>query len=248
MYREVTGLTHVMIMENKMKILKKNYFLQLSLALVMCAAFVSQTQAAPTAVFTGGATSVTLDEGLTTALDTLGVTVGVSDPGTIDDDGVISFPIVAGALDSETSIGDISHSGGLTFSSEDGTIVVDLLSFMIDNTSGISDVEIVLPGVPQGPKMTGLAGLNDDLAGRFALFNMDLTDAIADVSETDVTITGVGLTLTAVGAAALNQAFAVDAFTPGFVIGTADVAGTIQEDDDSTDDGDDSSDDSSDGA
>lgn len=239
MYREVTGLNHVMIMENKMKILKKNYFLQLSLALVMCAAFVSQTQAAPTAVFTGGTTSVTLSEDLTAALDTLGVTVGVSDPGFIDDDGVVGLPIVTGALDLATSIGDISHSGGLTFSSEDGTIVVDLLSLVINNSSGNQAV----------PRMTGLAGLNDDIAGRFALFDMDLTAAIADVSDTDVTITGVGLTLTAIGAAALNQAFGVDVFTVDFNIGTADVAGTIQEDDDSTDDGDsgdDSGDDSSD--
>ena len=232
-----------------MKILKLNYLLQLSLALVLCAVLVGQTRAAPTEVFIDGATSVTLDEGLTTALDTLGVTVGVSDPATIDDDGVISFPIVTGALDLETSIGDIIHSGGLTFSSEDGTNVVDILSFIIDNTSGNQLV-------PQGPKMTGLAALNDNLAGRFNLFNLDLTDAVAEVGDRvpgsdtpiDITITGVGLTLTETGAAALNAAFAVDAFTPDFVIGTADVAGIVRSDgtedstDDSTDDGGDGTD------
>ena len=232
MYREVTGLTHVMIKENIMKILKINHFLQLSLALVLCAALVGQTRAAPTAVFIDGATSVTLDDGLTTALDTLGVTVGVTDPGTIDDDGVISLPIVTGGLDLATSIGDISHSGGVSFSSEDGTIVVDLFSFIINNSSANQAV----------PQLTGLATLNDDTAGRFALFNLDLTNAIADISDTDVTITGVGLTLTAIGAAALNQAFGVDAFTVDFVIGTADVAGITQP----TDDGDDGTDDGTD--
>ena len=226
-----------------MKILKINFFLQLSIALVLCAALVGQTRAAPTAIFTDGATSVTLDEGLTTALDTLGVTVGVSDPGTIDDAGVASFPIVTGGLDLASGIGDISHSGGLSFSSADGTIVVDLFNFVINNSSGNEDSS----GNQSGPKLTGLAALNDDTAGRFALFNMDLTNAIVDIVDTDVNITGVVLTLTAAGADALNSAFAVEAFTPDFVIGTADVAGIIQADDDGTDDGTDGTDDGTDG-
>lgn len=204
-----------------MKSLKINHFLQLTLALVLCAAVVGQVRAEPTVVFDDGTTSVTLDEGLTAGLETLGVTVGASVPGTIDDANVAVFPIVAGAIDLATSVGDISHSGGLSFTSADGATVVDLLNFVIDNSSGNSTIAL-----------TGLVGVNDSLAGRAPLFNMDFSNVIAVSSDTELTVNGVALTLTAEAAAALNAAFAVESFTEGFVVGTADVAAIPQVTDD----------------
>lgn len=209
-----------------MNILKINHFLQLTLALVLCAALVGQVRAEPTVVFDDGTTSVTLDEGLTAGLETLGVTVGVSAPGTIDDAGVAIFPIDAGAIDLATSVGDISHSGGLSFTSADGATVVNLLNFVIDNSSGNSTIAL-----------TGLVGVNDSLAGRAPLFNMDFSNVIAVSSDTELTVNGVALTLTAEAAAALNAAFAVESFTEGFVVGTADVAAIPQATDDSDDTG-----------
>ena len=199
-----------------MRILKENYFLHLLLALVLCATLVSQTRADPTVRLFDGVTTVQLSDDLIGALGVLGLTAGAAEPGTLSEEGVASLPVVAGALDLETSIGDIFHSGGLSFFSEDGAIVVDLLSFIIDNTSGNQLV-------PQGPQMTGLAAFNDDLVGRLPLFNLDFTDATVDESETEISISGVVLTLTLAGASALNVAFGVDAFTGDFNIGTADV-------------------------
>ena len=209
-----------------MRSLKLNYLLQLSLAFVLCVALAGQLRAEPTVIFVDGTTSVTLDEGLTTGLETLGVTVGVSAPGTIDDAGVAVFPIVAGAIDLATSVGDISHSGGLSFTSADGATVVDLLNFVIDNSSGNTAIAL-----------TGLVGVNDSLAGRAPLFNMDFSNVIAVSSDTELTVNGVALTLTAEAAAALNAAFAVESFTEGFVIGTADVSAIAQTADDSGDTG-----------
>lgn len=198
-----------------MNISKPNYFLQLSLAaIILSLTVVSQTQAEPTVRLSDGSTTVQLSADLVNALGTLGVTPGVSEPGTLTDDGVATFPIVSGALDLETSIGEISHSGGLTLTNADQTAVVDLFDFVIDNTGD----QLV---------MTGLAGLNDDLAGRFPLFTLDFSTAQVDISDTDLTVTGVVLGLTAEGAAALNAAFGVTAFTEGINIGTADVAGVL---------------------
>jgi len=209
-----------------MKSFKLSYFLQLTLALALCAALVGQVRAEPTVVFVDGTTSVTFDEGFTTGLESLGVTVDASDPGTIDDANVAVFPIVTGAIDLATSVGDISHSGGLSFTSADGATVVDLLNFVIDNSSGNSTIAL-----------TGLAGVNDSLAGRAPLFNMDFSNVIAVSSDTELTVNGVALTLTAEAAAALNAAFAVESFTEGFVVGTADVAAIPQATDDTDDTG-----------
>lgn len=198
-----------------MNISKPNYFLQLPLAVIILSlTVVSQTQAEPTVRLSDGSTTVQLSADLVNALGTLGVTPGVTEPGTLTDDGVATFPIVSGALDLETSIGEISHSGGLTLSTGDAAAVVDLFNFIIDNTGD----RLVL---------TGLAALNDDLAGRFPLFTLDFSNAQVDTSDTDLTVTGVVLGLTAEGAAALNAAFGVSAFTDGFNIGTANIDGVL---------------------
>lgn len=221
-----------------MNISKPNYFLQLPLAVIILSlTFVSQTQAEPTVRLTDGSTTVQLSTDLVDALGTLNVTPGVTEPGTLTDDGVATFPIVSGALDLESSIGEISHTGGLTLTSADESAVVDLFDFIIDNTGD----QLV---------MTGLAGLNDDLAGRFPLFTLDFSTAQVDTSDTDLTVTGVVLGLTAEGAAALNAAFGVTAFTEGINIGTANVDGVLaaspadDETDTPTDDSDTPADDS----
>lgn len=235
MYREVTGLTYVMIMENIMKILKINYFLQLSLAFVLCATLVGQTRAEPTADIVGGVTTVTLSDDFITLLGTANITPAALEPGTLDDTSVATFPIIAGALDLGTFVGEIAHTGGLSLSSAGETTdlgnvlakTVDLFNFTIDNAQ-------------TRLAMTGLAAVNDDLGGRSPLFNLDFTTALLDTtSVTDtVSITGVVLGLTDIGAAALSEALGVP-FTEGFIVGTADVEAITQADDtDGGDDGD----------
>jgi len=214
-----------------MRILKENYFLQLSLAFVLCATFVGQTRAEPTADIVGGVTTVTLSDDFITLLGTASITPAALEPGTLDETGVATFPIIAGALDLGTFVGEIAHTGGLSLSSAAETTplgnvlstTVDLSNFTIDNA------QIRLA-------MTGLAAVNDDLGGRNPLFNLDFTTAILDTSVTDtVSITGVVLGLTDVGAGALSAAFGVE-FTENFIVGTADVEAITQADD--TDGGD----------
>ncbi len=217
-----------------MTILKQNYFLQLSLAVfVLSLAFVSPVRADPTVRLSDGVTTVQLSADLVGALAGLGVAPSATGPGTLGDDGVATFPIEAGGLDLETFNGDIFHSGGLSLTASDGT-VVELFNFIIDNSGDQLAI-------------TALGTLNDDLAGRFPLFNLDFANAQIQSSDTDVTITGVVLSLTADGAAALNTAFAVDAFTENLNVGTANVEGlTDSTDDDIADDAGDIADDAGD--
>lgn len=211
-----------------MRILKENYFLHLLLALVLCATLVSQTWAKPMVVFTGGETTVTLSDDLIGALGVLGLTAGALEPGTLSEEGVASFPIVSGALDLQTFIGEIAHTGGLSLSIEDGTTTVDLFDFTIDNAT--ADTKLVA--------LTGLAAVNNDLGGRFPLFKLDFTNAIIEQNDEigTITISGVDLTLTAVGASALNAAFGVDALTEGFLVASADVTDAAFDTEDLADD------------
>lgn len=199
---------------------KPNYFLQLSLAVIILSlALISPVRADPTVRLSDGVTTVQLSADFVGAFEGLGVTPGAIEPGTLSD-GVAIFPIVAGGLDLQTSAGDIFHSGGLSLSAADGTIV-ELFNFIIDNSGDQS-------------ALTALGTLNGDLAGRFPLFNLDFTNALVETSDTDIIITGVVLSLTADGAAALNTAFGVDMFTESSNIGTANVEAIA----DSTDDAD----------
>ena len=192
-----------------MIISKPNYYLlQLSFAVIILAVLISQTRAEPTVRLSDGVTTVQLGADFVGGLEGLGVTPGAVEPGTVND-GVAIFPIVAGGIDLETSNGDIFHSGGLSLSAANGTFV-ELFNFIIDNSG-------------DQPVLTALGTLNGDLVGRFSLFNLDFTNALVESSETDVLITGVVLSLTENGAAGLNAAFSVDAFSGDSNIGTANI-------------------------
>ena len=208
-----------------MIITKPNYyFLQLSFAVIILSVLISQTRAEPTVRLSDGVTTVQLGADFVGGLEGLSVTPSAIEPGTVND-GVAIFPVVAGGLDLETSNGDIFHSGGLSLSAADGT-VVELFNFIIDNSG-------------DQPVLTALGTLNGDLVERFPLFNLDFTNALVETSETDVLITGIVLSLTANGAAGLNAAFNVDAFSENSNIGTANIESIT----DSTEDADTSTDD-----
>lgn len=208
-----------------MIISKPNYYLlQLSFAVIILSVLISQTRAEPTVRLSDGVTTVQLGENFIGGLEGLGVTPVAIEPGTLND-GIAIFPVVAGGLDLETTIGDIFHSGGLSLSAADGTIV-ELFNFIIDNSE-------------DQPVLTALGTLNGDLAGRFPLFNLDFSSALVETSEMDVLITDVVLSLTANGAAGLNAAFDVDAFSENANIGTVNIESIT----DSSDDADTSTDD-----
>lgn len=142
-----------------------------------------------------GRTSVSLSSGFVSALQSLGLTPGVVQPSELEE-GKVTFPVTGGALDLQTARGEISHSGGLTLTA--GSTEVRLQSFTIDTTGS-------------SPILTGLVVVNNKLVGRLPLFNLQLptglTLPLKPSGEGVLRLKGVGVTLTAPAAAALNGVF-----------------------------------------
>lgn len=192
------------------KSLVRMFALALVLPLAGAMAFAQQTR-----TLNGGFTTVTLSSSFVSALNTLGVTTGTVNPSELEG-GMVSFPVVGGALDLSSAAGNILHSGGLTLTA--GSTVVTLQSFIIDTTST--------------PEITGLVSVNGKLVGRLPLFDIMLPPGFT----TPLMPTGimlqlkhVSLTLDFQAAKALDGAFGIGTTLEGSYpsapvsIGTANV-------------------------
>jgi hypothetical protein len=155
------------------------------------------------AVFAGGATSLALDPGAASALQSLNITPGVIAPATAGSAG-LSFPITGGTVDAATLAGEIAHSGGITLTR--GSTVVELRDFTI--------------GIDDTPALSALVG-----GQRVEILTLDVANVRRAASGRTVTVSNVVAKLTAAAANALNQAFGTTAFQEGLTLGTATVRG-----------------------
>lgn len=164
-----------------------------------------------------GATDVTLSSTFTGALASLDVKVGQVNP-TMVSGATATFPITGGVIDLDTAVGNLVHSGGLTF--EGGSTKVRLQSFIIDTTGS--------------PMITGIVVVNNKVVGRLPLFDLTLPAGFALPLKTHgntLALKDVKVTLDAKAAAALNSVYSVSAFTAGFDIGTASVTAYVSSSD-----------------
>ena len=155
------------------------------------------------AVFAGGATTLALDPGAASALQSLGVTPGVLAPATVGGAG-LAFPITGGKVDAATLAGSIAHSGGISLTK--GATVVELRDFEI--------------GIDDSPALSALVG-----GQRVEILTLDASNVKRSARGRTVVVEGVVAKLTAAAAGALNQAFGTTAFTEGLTLGTATVRG-----------------------
>lgn len=166
--------------------------------------------AAPTVRTIAGDTTVELSSDFTQGVEALGLTVVAVIPASVRE-GQASFPIATGALDLANAKGQILHTGGLDFATED--TVLTLQDFIIDTT--------------EEPILTGLAILKGDIVARIPLFKLMLPETISlpiELSnDRSLSIGDVEVSLTADAANALNDSFSVATFHEGFSIGTATV-------------------------
>jgi hypothetical protein len=167
-----------------------------------------------------GKTQVVLSAAFASALQDLGLRAGAVGPTRLRN-GIASFPVTGGAVDLDTAKAQILHSGGLTLgpasSPESAEPTVRLESFIIDTTGS-------------APIITGLVVIKGALIGRVPLFNLQLPAGIKlplDIEDSQLTLNGVGVTLTSTAAQALNSAFNVSALAGGFSIGTAKERGFV---------------------
>jgi hypothetical protein len=154
-------------------------------------------------VLRGGNTTLALDAGAASALQSLGIAAAPLDPASAGSAG-LQFPITGGRVDAATLAGRIRHSGGIALTR--GATRVELREFtvVIDET----------------PALTARVG-----ADRVEILSLDVSAIQRGGSGRTVTVSGIVARLTAVAAQALNQAFGTDAFTEGLTLGTATVIG-----------------------
>jgi hypothetical protein len=155
------------------------------------------------AAFAGGATTLALDPGAAQALQSLQIAPGVVGDARAGDDG-LAFPITGGKVDATTLAGTIAHSGGISLTR--GATRVELTDFAI--------------GIDDTPALSALVG-----GRRVEILTLDVANLRRSVRGRTVVVEGVVGRLTAAAAAALNDAFATDAFKEGLALGTASVRG-----------------------
>jgi hypothetical protein len=155
----------------------------------------------------GGATLLTVDPGTLEALSGAGFTVEPIEPAQVSQaasgEVTFAFPIAWGSLAASDLSGKIKHRGGLSITK--GETTVGVKNFVIDTSNGVLTAKVV--------------GSRD----RIPLLNLDLTNLQAFVLDDSAVLRGVGATLTAEAATALNAAFETDLFEEGVTVGTADV-------------------------
>ena len=154
-------------------------------------------------VFRGGDTTLALDPGAASALQSLGIAAAPLDPASAGAGG-LRFPITGGRVDAASLAGRITHSGGIALTRDATRVELRDFTIVIDDT----------------PVLTARAG-----SDRVEILSLDVSAIQRGGSGRTVTVSGVVARLTAVAAQALNQAFATDAFTEGLVLGTATVTG-----------------------
>ncbi len=132
----------------------------------------------------------------------LGLTPGIVAPAKLAGT-TASFPITPSVVAANLSSGTIGHTGGLSLA------------------AGSTKVELTRYDIKLGAKPTLSSLVNG--GGRATIFDLSLASAKVKISGLNVTVSNVPVTLSATGAAALNQAFNVTALAAGVPIGTATV-------------------------
>lgn len=162
------------------------------------------TTAAPTTLtLTGESTTLALDADTAAVLADNSVEVAPIDPATAGDDG-IAFPITGGTVEAESLAGTIEHSGGLVFTA--GGTELELTDFVIDTTTGT---------------LSATAG-----GAQVPILGVDLSGLERSDDMGTIVLEGITVSLSADGAAALNDTFGVTLFEEGLAIGDVTVRAT----------------------
>ena len=160
---------------------------------------------------TGGATTVTTAPGVASTLLAKGIVPLATSPGS---QSVLSqrggpavrftFPVTRGRVTLSPRGGQIDHSGGILFLNAANGKEIQVSQFTIDLTHA---------------DLTGI--VNGNPAARVPLFNLGLSHAKLAAGKHTVTASGIGVTLTATAAKALNAALGTTLFSAGLNLGSA---------------------------
>ncbi|MEA2169530.1 MAG: hypothetical protein QOF76_2830, partial [Solirubrobacteraceae bacterium] len=149
-------------------------------------------------VVSGNKTTLTVASDASSALASLGITTGVGDGASVNENGSISFPITGGKVNVAGYDGRILHAGALTLTR--GSTVVSLSSFTINTQKN------QLSGLVNGAGPAYLLNLTEP--------ENQLLDDDGRLEQNNITAS-----LSAPAARALNEAFGTTAFTEGMILG-----------------------------
>jgi hypothetical protein len=191
-------------------------FLAALIAVAAVATGAAAAAPASSVQFVGGKTTLTTDPATTSVLLQNKIVPLPVSPGTafpVWKRGLAlrySFPITGGYADPATLAGEIRHSGGIRFSNLANGKSLTVSDFTIDTVAG---------------QLT--AAVNGDPAVRVPILDLDLSGADVRIKGRWVNVRGVGASLTATAAGALNASLGVTFFAEGIELGTADVMAKI---------------------
>jgi hypothetical protein len=171
----------------------------------------ARAQDAPAVHLRGGATAVTTAPGIAPALLKNGIVPLATWPGSqsalfpkTGPAARFSFPVTGGTVTVSPLGGKVRHAGGILFLNVTNGKKIEVSRFTID----LSHTDL-----------TGI--VNGNPKARVPLFRLDLSHAKLAAGTHVITARGIGLTLTAIAARALNAALGTKLFSAGLKLGTA---------------------------
>jgi hypothetical protein len=157
-----------------------------------------------------GRTTVQFGNSFTTSMQALGVVI-MDLQGNPLQNNAFTLKATGGALDLTSSAGEIEHAGGLLINA--GATILRVQNFIIDTSN------------PTSPVITAVFIANNHFAGRLAVFNLVPPAGFSLPLQPQagvLQVNGLGVSLAAATANAINSLLGGQYLTPGTAIGTAD--------------------------
>jgi hypothetical protein len=180
---------------------------RIAIVVTMALATTVAVRAQATSTVEYGRTILVFDPSFTSAVSSLGATLGGVGFSSVDSSGMVVFPVVSGAVDLQTGQGEVNHLGGLSVIANG--LHLRLQNFVLDTTGS--------------PVLTALLVVNNKLIGRFPLFNLTPPAGTTLPLPTTVGIlqlNGFGVTFNPIGAATINAIFGNSPIPGGMLVGT----------------------------
>lgn len=183
---------------------------KIAIVVTLALATTVASHAQSTSTIEYGRSMLHFDPSFTGGVASLGAQLGGVGFSSLDTTGTIVFPVVNGAVDLQSSQGEVSHLGGISVLA--AGLQLRLQNLVLDTTGA--------------PVLTAILVVNNKLYGRIPLFNLTPPAGTSLPLTTTLgvlQINGFGVTFNATGAAIINKIFGNNAIPVGMLVGTLDL-------------------------
>ncbi len=187
---------------------------KLAIVAVLALATTVASHAQSTSTIEYGRSILHFDPSFTGGIASLGAQLGGVGFSNLDSAGNIVFPVVNGAVDLQTSQGEVNHLGGISVIANG--LQLRLQNFVIDTTGA--------------PVMTAILVVNNKFYGRIPLFNLTPPPGTSLPLPTTLGVlqlNGFVVTFNATGAATINKVFGNNAIPAGMLVGSLNLYAII---------------------